>query len=111
MSIVGNRIKSRREAMGMTQGQLAEKMGYKSKSTINKIEMGKVDVSQTKVVKFSEILNCTPGYLMNWEDATLEEMDRNDADSLDKELLEIIKDLDDDKMQNLIQYARFLAKE
>lgn len=43
-------------------------MGYKDRSMITKIESGKVDISQTKVVEFAKVLNTTPGYLMGWED-------------------------------------------
>ena len=32
------RIKERRESLGMSQEELAKKLGYKSRSTINKIE-------------------------------------------------------------------------
>ena len=32
------RIKARREKLGMSQEELATKLGYKSRSTINKIE-------------------------------------------------------------------------
>ena len=51
----------------MSQQELATAMGYTSKSTINKIELGKNDVSQSKVVKFSKVLNTTPSYLMDWD--------------------------------------------
>ena len=40
------RIKARREKLGMSQEELATKLGYKSRSTINKIEMGKNDINQ-----------------------------------------------------------------
>ena len=66
MSDIGKRIKNRREALGLTQQELANLMGYKSKSTINKIEMGKNDVSQSGVTKFAEILNTSVAYLMGW---------------------------------------------
>ena len=36
---VGKNIKKRREFLGLSQEKLAEKLGYKSRSTINKIEM------------------------------------------------------------------------
>lgn len=67
MSNVGENIKIRREALGMSQDELAEKMGYKSRSTIAKIEKGVNDVTQTNIVKFAEILKTTPAYLMGWE--------------------------------------------
>lgn len=66
MSDIGKRIKSRREALGLTQQELAYLMGYKSKSTINKIEMGKNDVSQSGVTKFANVLNTSVAYLMGW---------------------------------------------
>ena len=44
MSNIGNNIKARRTALKMTQEELAAKMGYKSKSTINKIELGINDI-------------------------------------------------------------------
>ena len=61
------RIRKRREELGMSQDDLAHKMGYKSRSSINKIEMGLNDISQSKVVAFAEALDTTPAYLMGWE--------------------------------------------
>lgn len=52
----------------MTQEELASKLGYKSKSTINKIELGINDIPQSKVVKFAEALDTTPAVLMGWEE-------------------------------------------
>lgn len=66
MKTVGERIKHKRESLGLTQEELAKKMGYKSKSTINKIEKGINDVSQSKLIDFAKILNTSPSYLMGW---------------------------------------------
>lgn len=65
---IGLRIQQRRKALGLTQEELAFKMGYKSKSTINKIEKGFNDVSQSNVVRFAEALQTTEAYLMGWID-------------------------------------------
>lgn len=65
---IGLRIAQRRKELGLTQGELAEKMGYKSKSTINKIEKCLNDVSQSNVVKFATVLQTTEAYLMGWTD-------------------------------------------
>ena len=65
---IGEKIKKLREDLGYTQEQLAELMGYKSKSTINKIESGINDITQSKVIEFSKILKTTPAYLMGWDD-------------------------------------------
>lgn len=62
------RIRHRREELGMSQEELAKKIGYKSRSSINKIEMGENDIPQSKIVAFANALDTTPTYLMGWED-------------------------------------------
>ena len=52
----------------MSQDELAERMGYKSRSTIAKIEKGVNDVVQTNIVKFAEVLNTSIAFLMDWEE-------------------------------------------
>ena len=68
MTNIGNNIKRRRIELQMTQEDLAKKMGYKSKSTINKIELGKNDIPQSKIVSFAKALDTTPGYIMGWDE-------------------------------------------
>lgn len=70
MSTIGDRIKERRTQMNMSQEELAKKMGYQSRSSINKIETGVNDVSQSKIVTFAKALDTTPAYLMGWEGTT-----------------------------------------
>lgn len=43
-------------------------MGYKSRSTIAKIEGGENDISQTKIKQFAKVLHTTVAYLMDWKD-------------------------------------------
>lgn len=65
---IGDRIRERREELRMTQSELAEYMGYKSRSSINKIEKGTNDIPQSKVVRFAEALDTTVSYLMGWDE-------------------------------------------
>lgn len=65
---IGDRIRERREELGMTQAELAKYMGYKSRSSINKIEKGTNDIPQSKVIRFAEALNTTVSHLMGWDD-------------------------------------------
>ena len=62
-----DRIRIRREALGMSQEELAFKLGYKSRSSINKIELGKADISQSKIKAFADALDTTVAYLMGWD--------------------------------------------
>lgn len=70
MADIGKRIKIKREALGMTQDELAIKLGYKNKSTIAKIETGANDIVQSKVIEFAKVLNTSIAYLMGWESDT-----------------------------------------
>lgn len=65
---IGDRIKSRRIALGYSQEYLAKLMGYKSRSTINKIELGVNDITQSKVSAFAQALNTSVSYLMGWDE-------------------------------------------
>lgn len=66
---IGNRIKARREELGLTQQQLADRLGYKSKATINKIEMGINGISQRRIVDFANALQTSIEYLMEMDKA------------------------------------------
>lgn len=66
MANIGENIRRRREELGLTQEALAARLGYKSKSSINKIEMGINDLPQKKIMQFAAALNTTPGLLMGW---------------------------------------------
>lgn len=57
-------IRNRRIELGLTQAELAEKIGYRSISTIAKIERGINDIPQSKIKAFADALNTTPGELM-----------------------------------------------
>ena len=57
-------IKARRIELGLTQQELAEKMGYTNRSSIAKIENGAVDLSQSKIIQFAKVLETTPSALM-----------------------------------------------
>ncbi len=65
---IGERIKKLREGLSITQGELAEKAGYTSHSSIAKIESGSIDLPQSKIELIATALNTTPAYLMGWKD-------------------------------------------
>ena len=62
---VGENIRKRRTELGMSQQSLASAMGYKTRSTIAKIESGENDVSQKKLKKFAEVLDTTVASLIS----------------------------------------------
>ena len=64
---LASKVKQRRIELGLSQEELAKKMGYSSRTSINKIENGR-PVSQKIIVRLAEALETTPAYLMGWED-------------------------------------------
>ena len=64
---IGRRIRLRRDQLDMTQEELAQRLGYKSKTSINKIELGKQEITQSKIPEFAAALGITVGQLMGWE--------------------------------------------
>ena len=77
---IGERIKKKREELKLSQEQLAEIMGYKSKTSIHKAEQGITDLPQSKIIEFARALKTTPSYLMGWE----EKIEKSNAVILDK---------------------------
>lgn len=66
--MIGDKIKQRRMQLGWTQEELASRMGYKTKSSINKIELGIQDIPQSKIKQFAEVMRTSASFLMGWED-------------------------------------------
>lgn len=64
---VGEIVKNRREDLQMTQEELASRIGYRHKTSINKIESGKQKIMQDKILAFAKALQITPEQLMGWE--------------------------------------------
>ena len=62
------RIRERREELHISQEDLARTVGYKSRTSIHKIEMGMTDLSQSKIMEIADALSTTPEYLMGWTD-------------------------------------------
>lgn len=102
MSVVGKNIAKIRKSMNMTQEELAIRMGYKSKSTINKIELGINDIVQSKVIKFAEVLNTTPAVLMGWDDTLPEpQLPQNTISLIGRDGTKIIKTYSDEQMETI----------
>lgn len=69
--MIGERIKQRRLELNMSQDELAKRMGYKSRSSINKIELTSRGVPQNKIKEFAKVLNTSIGYLMEDDEEDL----------------------------------------
>ena len=105
---IGDRIKERREYLKMSQDDLAKKLGYKSRSSINKIERDASGLPQSKIVAIANALNTTPAYIMGWEsdkpstskkiDAATDVLIRMETDKQYSELVLTLYKMDDDRL-------------
>ena len=65
---IGDRIRERRTALGLTQRELAQRLGLTSKAAISTVENNKEDMTTERIRKYAAALNTTPQYLMGWVD-------------------------------------------
>ena len=106
---IGDRIKQRRMELGMSQEELAHKLGYKSRSSINKIELGGQNLTQKKIKKIADALDTTPDYIMGWDEHVKFHVTYTDEYyDLLKELFDFVDKADEKSIENLIDYMKFL---
>lgn len=110
---VGDRIKQKRLEMSMSQEELAKRCGYKSRSSINKIELSR-DLPLKKAQLIASVLNCEPSYLLGWDDDAPKTVENADALAMlmkDSKLLnyvKIIQNMSAEKKETLYSYIDFL---
>jgi transcriptional regulator with XRE-family HTH domain len=104
---LGDRVKHLREKQGMTQEELAQKLGKKSKSTVAHIETGNRDIPRSMVVELAKILNVSPCYLMGWEE------EKNNAPvEVDKSVIaSLLKTFSDEELHKIAELSREEAVE
>ena len=64
---IGDNIRTYRRKAGLNQTELAQLLGYTDRSSIAKIETGKVDISQTKLRQMAEIFGVSIQQLLGLE--------------------------------------------
>lgn len=121
-----DRIKQLRQEQGMSQEDLAKKVGYKGRSMIARIESGQVDISQSKVKAFAAALCTTIDYLMDGTDGKteghvnlssfhpdiIEMIEKRIEDSKsapEKEILSLFNTMTDTDKDKLVDYARYIV--
>lgn len=107
---IGERIRARREELGMSQDELAKRCGYASRVSISKIESDSRGLPTDKVATIARALRVSPAYLMGWEDADGNEI--RDEYYLDPEVTQMAQELASrPEMQIMFDASRNLTKE
>lgn len=125
MDITSKRIRERRISMNLSQFELAEMCGYRSRSSIAKIETSAKNVPLDKIELFAKALRTNPDYLMGWNDdpdAPFTDIDfRNSALSFKQEpkterervinsLSAEIMLMNELKLETMLKFARLINK-
>lgn len=105
---IGERIKSRREELGMSQDELAKRVGYKSRSSVNKIEADGRGLPQNKIVAFAKALDTTPSYLMGWEPVSDEDIGNAFANDNLFDIVNNITAFSPSERNHIIKYLQLL---
>lgn len=99
---IGERIKYFREVSGMTQQELADRIGVKFPA-ISKYENGTVDnLPLERVELIAKALGVTPGQITGWEEYIPEERAKV------KQVTNIIKDLPDEQLDKIIKMIQLM---
>ena len=69
MNTIYERIRARRIQLGLTQDELAHMVGYHDRTSIAKIEAGKVDIQLSKLIALAGALKMLPQELLGWDSA------------------------------------------
>lgn len=89
MCTMAIRIKKCRLENNLTQEELAEKLGLK-KSAVAKYENGRVEnIKRSTIEEMARIFECTPSYLMGWDDTVAA---HKDGDNFTTEELQKIEE-------------------
>lgn len=90
MKLVNERIKSRRTSLGLTLLEISEYLGVKE-ATVQRYESGEIkNIKHDTIQRLSEILKCSPSYLMGWEDE-----ETNELPASTQEIIRKFESLDD----------------
>ncbi len=93
IATLGDRIEAAREALEMTRGDLAERLGVK-KSTIKKWENDQSEPRSNRLYMLAGVLNCNVMWLLNGEgDAPLQASEGSNIDAKRSHLKAELADL------------------
>lgn len=113
MNDFGYRVRAARAAAGLTQLELAQAMGYSTRSTISRIESGDNQIPMDKLDALARALHTTSAYLLGQEEPRLPAAPAEPAQAEDpflREFWQCALRLRRDQQEMLLRLMRELAE-
>lgn len=104
---IGIRLKELREARGLTLEQVGAYVGV-NKATVQRYEIGNIDIKRNVAIKLAEVLGTSPAYIMGWTDDPSAAASPAISGQL-KELAEALAELNEEGREKLLDYAADLV--
>lgn len=106
----GERIRKRRLELGLSQTELARRVGFETKGSISKIENSDRNLNQSKIKLIADALQTSPDYIMGWNDTEIIiETDNPERDGKER-ILRYFEKLSETNRESLLKYAEYLSK-
>ena len=93
-----DRIKNRRIELGLTQLEVAKRLGLTTKAAVSKVEGQGDNVTLKNVEKFAKALDCSIPYLMGWEEEEEKVSEQNLTDK-EKHFIEAYSKLSEEQQK------------
>lgn len=97
--IIGLRIKDRRTELGLSQAELAKKLGYSGKSMVSLIETGKRSLNASQIGPLAKALECSIDDLVDG------------PQTVEDEITETLSRMTDDQKQKALQILRVMISD
>lgn len=109
MSKIQERIKERRLLLGLTLLQIANKLGVKE-ATVQRYESGEIkNIKHDTVLELSQILECSPSYLMGWENEKPVVNQENPLNEEEQQLIDNYRQLNEEGQEKVFDYVNDLV--
>lgn len=108
---IGQKIKAKRNEKGWSQRDLAAKMHYADHSTIGKIETGKVDIPQSRIVQFAEVLGVSIAYLMGWEEEKENPGENAEVSESKQALMDFVQSVPEEKAGLVLRVMKSILQD
>lgn len=108
MVSVNDRIKQRRNSLGLTLLEVAEKLGVKE-ATAQRYESGAIkSIKHETIVKLADILKCDPAYLMGWQEEPMLSVNKPTEESIILMKFQALDDMGKHTIKTVLdmEYAR-----